>query len=180
MSSRPRISTIHEGQELSHHPKQLFDTGYVVVIPRTIVYTAHGASYVEGKPIRVVCDVEGKAVQAGMFANSGEEDTNMQAQGGLRQLTDFRIIARQWPGDILSLIWMPEQGLHWPDGTPGGSWLEAVGRPVPLTHGSRNARHTQIMSHLIADRMFADDEKVRRYGFRIPEVDPDQKVWGRD
>lgn len=172
-------STIHSGQNLPQHPRQLFDTGYVVVVPRHVVYTAHGAVYREGTPVKVVCDIEGKAVQAGMFANSGEEDTNMQSQGGLRQLTDYRIIARAWPGDILSVIWMPIPGLAWPDRVPGGDLLEAVGHPVFLDWGSHMIQHVQVMARIVADHCYADDPDVRTHGWRMPDVPAGGEVLGR-
>lgn len=173
-------STIHRGQNLPDHPRQLFDTGYVVVVPRVIVYTPHGAEYRETTPVKVVCDIEGKAVQAGMFANSGMEDTNMQKQGGLRQLSDFRIIARQWPGDIASLIWMPVPGLRQADGSPGGDLLEAVGKPVRLDHGSQHVTHMQVMARLVGDHAFSSDPQVREHGFPMPEVPEGAREWGRD
>lgn len=55
--------------------KQLFDTDYVVVIPRKHVQDAHGGQYVQtGNPVKVICCVEGRAQQAGMFSISGAED----------------------------------------------------------------------------------------------------------
>ncbi|WP_346974122.1 hypothetical protein, partial [Bifidobacterium adolescentis] len=88
--------------------KQLFDTDYVVVIPRKHVQDAHGGQYVQtGDPVKVICCVEGRAQQAGMFSISGAEDKTPSSDnpGGLEEVTPLQIIAREWPGDIYSRIW---------------------------------------------------------------------------
>ena len=69
--------------------KQLFDTDYVVVIPRKHVQDAHGGQYVQtGDPVKVICCVEGRAQQAGMFSISGAEDKTPSSDnpGGLDEL----------------------------------------------------------------------------------------------
>ncbi len=55
--------------------KTLMDTDYVIVINQTVSDTAHGVRYEpDGDPIKVICSVEGRRNQAGMFANSGQEE----------------------------------------------------------------------------------------------------------
>lgn len=171
-------STIHAGQGLSLHPKQMFDRGYVICISRGIEYTAHGARPGHIIYVKVICDVEGKSVQAGMFANSGAEDVNMQKQGGLRELSDYRIIAREWPGDINSRIWIPTVPNGWGKGVDGGDILDAVGEPVRLNHGSQHVQFVQVMSRLIGDHQFCDDPNIREHGYKPPELTNPKDVWG--
>ncbi|MCO6558485.1 MAG: hypothetical protein J6575_03490 [Bifidobacterium sp.] len=108
----------------------------VVLIPRKPVDTPHGMKLVSaGEPVEIVCGVEGRQNQAGMFANSGQEDTP-QKQGGLTEITPIQIIAKNWPGDIWSAVWFD------------GDEYDTVGSPVQRRHGTEQSRHWEIRAEL--------------------------------
>lgn len=137
------------------HPRQLFDKDQVIVQPRKPVRTAHGNKYEnDGEPVRVVCSVEGRAQQAGMFSISGAEDKTPQNQGGLTEVTPIQILAREWPGDIHSLIWWK------------GDWYDADGSPVTRDTGTPESRHVEI--------------RARRTAINIPEshIQEGAHTWG--
>lgn len=108
----------------------------VIVTPRRPVDTPHGMKLIpDGDPVEVTCGVEGRQNQAGMFANSGQEDTP-QKQGGLTEITPIQIIAKTWPGDIWSAIWYD------------GDQYDTVGSPVQRRHGTEQSRHWEIRAEL--------------------------------
>ena len=120
--------------------KQLFDTDYVVVIPRKHVQDAHGGQYVQtGDPVKVICCVEGRAQQAGMFSISGAEDKTPSSDnpGGLEEVTPLQILAREWPGDIYSRIWYK------------GDYYDADGAPTWRGSGSRFSRHWEVRARRV-------------------------------
>lgn len=115
--------------------RQLFDTDYVVVINRRHVQDAHGGYYRDvGSPVKVICAVEGRAQQAGMFSISGAEDKTPSGQkvGGLQEVTPLQILAREWPGDIHSRIWYR------------GDYYDADGYPTWRGSGSKLSQHWEI------------------------------------
>ena len=99
---------LYDRTELTGHGvQQLFDTDYVIVVNRRHVQDAHGGYHEQvGDPVKVVCSVEGRAQQAGMFSISGAEDKSPSGQngGGLQEVTPLQILARQWPGDIHPVV----------------------------------------------------------------------------
>ncbi|KFI66540.1 hypothetical protein [Bifidobacterium magnum] len=127
---------LYDGVDLDcKGPEQLFDSDYVVVVPRKVVQTAHGGKYVQsGDPVKVICSVEGRAQQAGMFSISGAEDKSPSGQegGGLQEVTPLQIIARQWPGDIHSRVWYK------------GDWYDTDGSPVYRPSGSKLSNHYEV------------------------------------
>lgn len=104
------------------------------MIPRKHVQDAHGGQYVQtGDPVKVICCVDGRAQQAGMFSISGAEDKTPSSDnpGGLEEVTPLQIIAREWPGDIYSRIWY-KGDYYDADGAPtwrgdGSQFLPALG-----------------------------------------------------
>ena len=119
---------LYDRTELTGHGvQQLFDTDYVIVVNRRHVQDAHGGYHEQvGDPVKVVCSVEGRAQQAGMFSISGAEDKSPSGQngGGLQEVTPLQILAREWPGDIHSRIWYK------------GDWYDADGYPTWRGSGS--------------------------------------------
>lgn len=98
---------------------------HVITVQRRKASTdANGATvYVaDGGPVEVQCTVRSR---------SAAEDLS----GGVAAATDFRILARTWPGDIDSLI------------TWKGVELEPVGDPLPYD-GSRRTQHFEIRANL--------------------------------
>jgi hypothetical protein len=126
----------------------------VIVVPRKPVDTAHGIRLEpDGAPVLVVCGLEGRQNQAGMFANAGNEDVP-QKQGGLTEITPLQIIAREWPGDIWACVWY------------GGDLYDTVGQPVERRHGTGLSRHWEIR----AER--------KRHGVPQPIVPEGSRTWG--
>lgn len=126
----------------------------VIVILRRPVDTPHGMRLEQfGDPILVVCGCEGRQNQAGMFANSGNEDIP-QKQGGLTEITPLEIIAREWPGDIWSTVWYD------------GDTYDTIGQPVERRHGTEKSRHWEVRA-----------ERKRR-GVPKPVVPEEARVWG--
>lgn len=134
--------------------KTLMDTDYVIVVNQTVSDTAHGVRYEpDGDPIKVICSVEGRQNQAGMFANSGQEDVP-QDQGGLTEITPIQIIAREWPGDIHSQVWYD------------GDMYDTIGSPVERKHGTDRSRHWEIRA------------EIRRRDVPEPTVPEGSRTWG--
>ncbi|MEE8666839.1 MAG: hypothetical protein SOI13_01615 [Bifidobacterium mongoliense] len=126
----------------------------VIVILRHPVDTPHGMRLEQfGDPILVVCGCDGRQNQAGMFANSGNEDVQ-QTQGGLTEITPLEIIAREWPGDIWSTVWYD------------GDAYDTIGQPVERRHGTEKSRHWEVRA-----------ERKRR-GVPKPVVPEEARVWG--
>lgn len=120
--------------------KTLLDTDTVIVQNRRHVQDAHGGYYVDvGDPLLVVCSVEGRAQEAGMFSISGAEDKNPVDSGGLQEVTAVQILAREWPGDIYSLIWI--------DGDP----CDADGAPVWRKHATGLAACWMMRARRVVD-----------------------------
>lgn len=114
----------------------------VLVQLRHRVDGPHGDDLVEdGEPIEVVCSVEGRAQQAGMFSISGAEDKTVGSQGGLQEVTPIQIMALEWPGDIDSLIWYM------------GDAYDADGAPVWRPHGM--VPHWEVRARRVWARQFA-------------------------
>lgn len=133
---------------------------YVVCIPRTPQHTPHGVRLVEGDPVKVVCTVEGRAQQAGMFSISGAESKKADAGGGLIEVTPIQIVADEWPGDINSLIWYE------------GDLYDADGAPVYRRHGSGMSTHVEVRARRVVDHTMT--------GVPIPEPKPKEgsRTWG--
>ncbi|MBT1161211.1 hypothetical protein JS541_04920 [Bifidobacterium sp. SO1] len=126
---------LYDGLDVTGGVRQLFDEDYVIVVNRRHVQDAHGGYHEQvGDPVKVICSVEGRAQQAGMFSISGAEDKTPsgQSSGGLQEVTPLQIIAREWPGDIHSRIWYQ------------GDWYDADGEPTWRGHGSRLSRHWEV------------------------------------
>lgn len=103
---------------------------------------AHGDDLIEvGEPVEVVCSVEDRAQQAGMFSISGQEDKTIGTAGGLQEVTPIQIMALDWPGDIDSLIWWK------------GDKYDADGAPVHRSHGL--TPHWEIRARRVWARDFA-------------------------
>lgn len=121
-----------EGEE---NTGRLLESDEVTLIPRVPTDTAHGTRYVRGVPQRVKCSVEGRASQAGMFANSGSEDVPL-ASGGLTEITPIQILAFEWAGDIFSQIWYK------------GDLYDTIGQPIYRQHGSNISKHWEIRAEV--------------------------------
>lgn len=125
--------------------RTLLDTDKVIVQKRRHVQDAHGGYYeFYDDPIPVVCSVEGRAQEAGMFSISGAGDKNPTKAGGLQEVTAVQILARQWPGDIYSLIWI--------DGMP----YDADGAPVWRKHATDLADCYILRARRVADTSMTD------------------------
>lgn len=102
----------------------------------------HGDLLVDvGEPVEVICSVEGRAQQAGMFSISGAEDKTVGSQGGLQEVTPIQIMALDWPGDIDSAIWYL------------GDKYDADGAPVWRPHGE--VPHWEVRARRVWARDFA-------------------------
>lgn len=136
--------------------RRLPDLEYVLVQNRRRVIDAHGGHYVDdGAPIRVVCNVEGRAQQAGQFSISGAESKRPQDQGGLTEVTPVQILARTWPGNIHSLVWIhpvnPDLTVdeeHWDK-------YDTDGAPIARNHGSKTSRHWEIRARRVVDSVLS-------------------------
>lgn len=145
-------------------PKTLLDTDTVIVQRRRHVRNAHGGYYEKyGDPILVVCSVEGHAQQAGMFSISGDEDKSPSVQGGLQEVYPIRILAREWPGDIYSLIW-------W-----NGDPYDADGSPNYFPHSTEIAQHYEVRARRVVNTAVARGEGV---DIHPPEPPMGARVWG--
>lgn len=111
----------------------------VYVMNREPRMSAHGVTY---QPIsgwmKVICSVEDRAQQAGMFSISGAEDKTPQDQGGLTEVTPIQILANEWPGDIYSYIWF------------AGGYYDADGAPVHRRNGTRMAQGWEVKARRVA------------------------------
>lgn len=138
-------------------PTSLMDANSVVVQDRKVKWTPYGIELVnDGKPYKVICSVEGRANQAGMFANSGARDTNMTASGGQNEITTIQIIARQWTGNYYSLIWFE------------GDLYDTVGSPVYRNSGTNESKHVEIHCQRVGNHLFHPDPEIRKHGFPNP------------
>lgn len=152
---RPSAGYLFDGtpEILAGRYRTLMDRDYVIVVNRTVEDTAHGVRYVpDGEPVKVACSVEGRQNQAGMFANSGQEDIP-QDQGGLTEITPIQIVAREWPGDIHSQIWYD------------GDMYDTIGAPVERKHGTARSRHWEIRAEL------------RRRNVPEPHIPEEARAW---
>lgn len=143
-------------------PEQLFDKDYVVVICRKHVQDPYGGIYqTVGDPIKVICSVEGREQQAGMFSISGAEDKTPsgQTQGGLQEVSPLQIMAREWPGDIHSRIWYK------------GDYYDADGAPTWRGSGTKESQHWEIKCRRVVVGAYVDGG--------IPEPEWTEEVGGR-
>ncbi|KAA8829335.1 hypothetical protein [Bifidobacterium tissieri] len=147
---------LYEGEE-KPKGRTLLDTDTVVVQNRRRVIDAYGGHYEpDGEPIEVVCNVEGRAQQAGQFSISGQESKKPNSQGGLTEVTPVQILAREWPGDIHSTVWIHPVN---PDMSVDESrWdkYDADGAPVYRRHGSRRQWHWECRARRVVDSRFSD------------------------
>lgn len=139
--------------------KTMKDSSYVVVQKRNVQRSAYGTSLVpDGSPIKVVCSVEGRAQQAGLFSISGAEDKKPQPQGGLIEVTPIQILAREWPGDIHSQIWF------------AGDLYDADGSPVFRKSGSAKAQGVEVHARRVQLNVHEPDWKGRIWGTSVSTV----------
>ena len=96
--------------------------------------------------MKVICCVEGRAQQAGMFSISGAEDKTPSSDnpGGLEEVTPLQILAREWPGDIYSRIWYK------------GDYYDADGAPTWRGSGSRFSRHWEVRARRVVIGEYLD------------------------
>lgn len=126
--------------------RALYTLDKVLVQLRHRVDGPHGDDLIDdGEPIEVVCSVERRAQQAGMFSISGAEDKSIGTAGGLQEVTPIQIMALEWPGDIDSLIWYQ------------GDKYDADGSPVWRPHGL--VPHWEVRARRVWARQFAVSDK---------------------
>lgn len=144
--------------------KNTFDTikrkDTLIAIPRTIHRSAHGVTFIEGTPVKVICSVEGRAQQAGMFSISGAESKTPDKQGGLIEVTPIQILCNEWHGDIYTLIYYE------------GDWYDMDGAPTIRHHGTTMAQGIELR----ARRILASDFAIVKRP--APVVTEESEVWG--
>ena len=129
----------------------------MVVQNRKVRWTPYGYELEnDGEPFEVICSVEGRAAQAGMFANSGARDTNMTTGGGQNEIFPIQIMAREWRGNYYSKIWFD------------GDWYESVGSPVFRNSGTSESKHVEIRCQRVGNHLFHPDPEIQANGFPNP------------
>lgn len=136
------------------------DYDYLIAIPRSIRRSAHGVTLVEGEPVKVICSVEGRAQQAGMFSISGAESKTPETQGGLIEVTPIQILCREWHGDIYTLVYYQ------------GDWYDMDGAPTIRRHGTQLAQGIELRARRILASEFASTPRPE------PEWEEGMTVWG--
>lgn len=144
----------------NYQPDTLKKRDVIIAIPRTIKRSAHGVSLIEGKPVKVICSVEGRAQQAGMFSISGAESKTPDSQGGLIEVTPIQILCDEWHGNIYTLIYYE------------GDWYDMDGAPVLRQHGTELSKSIELRARRVFASEFASVKRAE------PVIDESSEVWG--